>query len=81
MGSLPNVMNPIKVFIAGGSYAGLSAAGNLLDLCSGRNPRMSGETYAHHPDHTTIPVEITIADERDGFCTSMPEIQTYLTLN
>lgn len=71
MTSLPNTTaSPVRVFIVGGSYAGLSAAGNLLDLCEGRNPRMSGEEYPHHDDYKTLDVEITIADERDGFCKS-----------
>lgn len=66
---MPAARSPIRVFIAGGSYAGLSAAGNLLDLCEGRNPRMFGEEeYTHHKDHKNISVEITIADERDGYC-------------
>ncbi|EGX90281.1 pyridine nucleotide-disulfide oxidoreductase AMID-like, putative [Cordyceps militaris CM01] len=58
---------PTRVFIAGGSYAGLSAALNLLDLASGVNPRMSGEAYPHVPNFEKMDVEITIADERDGF--------------
>lgn len=70
MGSLQNTIQPIKVFIAGGCYAGLSAALNLLDLSSGLNPRMSAETYPHHKDHKNLPLEITIADERDGYCNS-----------
>ena len=59
---------PVRVFIAGGSYAGLSAALNLLDLASGSNPRMSGQAYPHVLNFEKIDVEITIADERDGFC-------------
>lgn len=50
-----NAENPFRVFIAGGCYAGLAAAINLLDACD------------KSPD-TTIPVDITIVDERDGFC-------------
>lgn len=66
---MPAARSPVRVFIAGGSYAGLSAAGNLLDLCEGRNSRMFGEgEYPHHQDHKNIAVEITIADERDGYC-------------
>lgn len=58
---------PFKVLVVGGSYAGLSAALNLLDLCHGKSVRFKPDTAP--PSHK-IPVEITIVDERDGFCTS-----------
>ncbi|KAI1333568.1 FAD/NAD(P)-binding domain-containing protein [Xylariaceae sp. FL0016] len=45
--------NPYKILIAGGCYAGLSAAVNLLEKC---------DTI-----ESSIPVNITIVDERDGF--------------
>ncbi|KAI1096643.1 FAD/NAD(P)-binding domain-containing protein [Rostrohypoxylon terebratum] len=45
--------NPYRVFIAGGCYAGLAVAVNLLEKC---------DTI-----ESPIPVEITIVDERDGF--------------
>ncbi|OTA99091.1 hypothetical protein M426DRAFT_16762 [Hypoxylon sp. CI-4A] len=45
--------NPYRVLIAGGCYAGLAAAVNLLEKC---------DTI-----EAPIPVEITIVDERDGF--------------
>ncbi|KAJ3495516.1 hypothetical protein NLG97_g3340 [Lecanicillium saksenae] len=67
MPSISPLPAPVRVFIAGGSYAGLSAAMNLLDLASGASPRMSGETYPHVTDFEKMDVEITIADERDGF--------------
>ena len=69
MGSIPDSSAPVRIFIAGGSYAGLSACFNLLDLAAGRNPRMSGDEYPHVDDYKTMNLEITIADERDGFCT------------
>jgi uncharacterized protein with NAD-binding domain and iron-sulfur cluster len=59
----------VRVFIAGGSYAGLSTALNLLDLAKGLQPRMARETYTHHPHVPLLDLQITIADERDGFCT------------
>lgn len=67
MGSLPTVP-PFKVFVAGTSYAGMSTALNLLDLSKGESPRLAHAPYEHHPDFSNVPVEITIADERDGFC-------------
>ncbi len=71
MGSVPDANAPtIKVFIAGGSYCGLSAAANLLDLGQGLSPRMAQEAYVHHADLPRVNWDITIADERDGFCKS-----------
>ncbi|KAJ9144963.1 Apoptosis-inducing factor 2 [Pleurostoma richardsiae] len=53
-----------RVLVVGGSYAGLSTAMNLLDLCRGRPARMSAED---NHSGVKIPIEVTIADERDGF--------------
>ena len=59
---------PYKVLVVGGSYAGLSASLNLLDLCHGKAPRFLPDTPA---PSQKIPVEITVVDERDGFRTSL----------
>lgn len=59
---------PFRFLIVGGSYSGLSSALNLVDICNGRSPRMSQDPYPHHPEFKHIPVDITIVDERDGFC-------------
>ncbi|KAK2003544.1 FAD/NAD(P)-binding domain-containing protein [Colletotrichum falcatum] len=67
MGSLPGVSPPIRVFIIGTSYGGVSAALNLLDLSDGKPPRLAYTPYEHHPDFKNIPLDITIADERDGY--------------
>ncbi|KAM4066920.1 pyridine nucleotide-disulfide oxidoreductase [Hirsutella rhossiliensis] len=68
MGSVPGADAPtVKVFIAGGSYCGLSAAVNLLDLGQGLSPRMAQNPYNHHPELPRVNWDITIADERDGF--------------
>lgn len=67
MGSV-QAISPFKFLVVGGSYAGLSSVLNLLDICNGRSPRMSPEVYPHHPEFKHIPVDITIVDERDGFC-------------
>jgi len=60
------------VLVLGGSYAGLSAALNLIDLCHNRDPRCGKKT--EDPQDTTaletIVPDITIVDERDGFCKS-----------
>lgn len=68
MGSIPETIPSVSVFIAGGSYAGLSVALNLLDLANGDSTRMSQEPYLHHPNVPRLDVQITIADERDGYC-------------
>ncbi|KXH61296.1 hypothetical protein CNYM01_14286 [Colletotrichum nymphaeae SA-01] len=69
MGSLPGAIPPFKVFVIGGlSYAGVSTTLNLLDLSSGKSPRLAHIPYEHHPDFKNVPVEITLVDERDGFC-------------
>lgn len=64
--------SPFRVLILGGSYGGLSAALNLLDLSQHKAPRCGkqiGETEGSdlvRPPNTNI--DITIVDERDGFC-------------
>lgn len=68
MGSIPDTTPVVRVFIAGGSYAGLSAAVNLLDLGDGLSPRMANDPYTHHPSVPKVKFQITIADERDGYC-------------
>ncbi|KAL4891566.1 hypothetical protein BDV59DRAFT_208978 [Aspergillus ambiguus] len=57
---------PFRVLIAGGSYGGLGVALTLLDLCNGRVARFNHDNDAKPPG-TTIPLDITIVDERDGF--------------
>jgi hypothetical protein len=61
---------PFRVLVVGGCYAGVSAALNLQDLCSGRAPRCgrSGEGEDLTPKTQNIAIDITIVDERDGFC-------------
>lgn len=71
MGSLPETSNAVRVLILGGCYGGLSAAVNLLDLSQGYSPRMNSEPYTHHPNLPTFNIEITIVDERDGYCKSL----------
>lgn len=79
MGSIPESAPPrVRVFIAGGSYAGLSTALNLLDLGEGLSSRLGREPYEHHPDVPRLDLQITIADERDGFCVFLPPYHTLL---
>jgi hypothetical protein len=58
---------PFKVLVVGGSYAGLAATLNLLDLCHGRKCRFNLDEADNGPGKK-VPVEITIVDERDGYC-------------
>lgn len=58
---------PFKVLVVGGSYAGLAATLNLFDLCQGRRRRFSLDPEDKGPQRK-VPVQITIVDERDGFC-------------
>ena len=64
-----------QVLVLGGSYAGLAATVNLLDLCRGKACRFAaryGGTNNAEPycgeGKSKVPVRITIVDERDGFC-------------
>ena len=66
-----NEQPPFKVLIVGGSYAGLAATLNLVDLCQGRKCRFNVDEAAKAPEHK-IPVQVTIVDERDGYCMSNP---------
>ncbi|CAG7923154.1 unnamed protein product [Penicillium olsonii] len=61
-----NEQPPFKVLIVGGSYAGLAATLNLVDLCQGRKCRFNVDEAAKAPEHK-IPVQVTIVDERDGY--------------
>lgn len=58
---------PCRVLIIGGSYAGLSTALTLVDLSRGQIPRFSYDREIAPPAHR-IPVQITVVDERDGYC-------------
>ena len=59
-------LTPFKVLVLGGCYGGLSAALNLLDLSEGRAARQGNGAVPGHDGK--IPVDITIVDERDGYC-------------
>ncbi|KIX01203.1 uncharacterized protein Z518_08928 [Rhinocladiella mackenziei CBS 650.93] len=56
--------SPYRILVLGGSYAGLAAAVNLTDLCEGKNSRTGIESSR---PGSSMSVEITIVDERDGF--------------
>lgn len=62
-----------RVLVIGGAYAGLSAVIHLLELANGGEHRPTSITL---PPVTgkplRLPVQITMVDERDGFCKSRP---------
>lgn len=66
--SAPDGIVTARVLIAGASYAGLAAAVNLLDLTDGKPPRMALDPYPFQKTWPRVRFEITIVDERDGFC-------------
>ena len=57
---------PIKVLVAGGSYAGLAAAVHLLDLAQGRRTRFDDKKQTS--GSKAISLDVHIVDKRDGFC-------------
>ena len=63
-------MQAVRVLVIGGSYGGLAAALNLLDLTRGKYSRFSG-MVGDNPESepgSKVAVQINIVDERDGFC-------------
>lgn len=69
LGSL-SLPNPHRVLVVGCAYGGISAVINLLEYVQGR----SRQSVYPGPDFkgtkTTRGVEITVIDERDGYCAS-----------
>lgn len=59
---------PVKVLILGGSYGGLAAAMNLADLCAGKPSRFG---LQNPQPGSKVPLDITIIDERDGYCKAL----------
>lgn len=63
--------SPFRVLILGGSYGGLSAALNLLDLSQHKDPRCGKKIEETESDNLVrtpnTNIDITIVDERDGF--------------
>ena len=61
-----------KVLVVGGAYGGMAAAVNLLDISNHANPRFNYPNYQWDADAPRTPIEVTIVDERDGYCMSTP---------
>lgn len=71
------VTSPIRILVVGGSYAGLSAAVQLIDLCQGKRTRFPAEKEPHAASLKGFPLDVHIVDERDGYCSSQ-QIETLL---
>jgi hypothetical protein len=66
----PNILQAVpRVLVIGGSYSGLAATVNLVDLCDGKQPRFTSIPTDVVSPKTKLPIDITIVDERDGYCT------------
>lgn len=66
--AMPPRRGPFKVLVAGGSYAGVAAIVTLLDLCSGKEKAAPSVDDAPPSSPSLESVEITLVDERDGYC-------------
>lgn len=58
--------DPFRILILGGAYGGLAAALNLIDLSEGRAARTGNGVLPGHDGK--VPIDVTIVDERDGYC-------------
>jgi hypothetical protein len=67
MGKL-SLANPHRVLVVGCAYGGISAVVNLMDLERGmaRQPVYPGAEFGGRKSRDGI--EITVIDERDGYC-------------
>ncbi|KAG9762922.1 FAD/NAD(P)-binding domain-containing protein, partial [Aureobasidium melanogenum] len=64
----PNILQAIpRVLVIGGSYAGLAATVNLIDLCDGKQARFASASTEEESPKVKLPLDITIVDERDGY--------------
>ena len=70
---------PTRVLVVGGAYAGLAAALNLQDLCRGLPARCAEPEEGEHVEKPQFAVDITIVDERDGYC-ELPFSQQHAVL-
>ncbi len=66
--TMGSIEAPTKILVIGGSYGGLAAALNLYDLCNGKQARTTLWRKEEPRERPTVPVEIKIVDERDGYC-------------
>ena len=64
---------PHRVLVVGCAYGGISAVVNLLDCAKGKGMRDNyiPETVDFKEKKSKQGVEITVIDERDGYCMSL----------
>lgn len=67
--ALAPLSRTFRVLIIGGSYGGLAAALTLADLARGKAARFTYNPDAKAPQ-ARLPTQITVVDERDGYCRS-----------
>lgn len=72
-----SLSTPHRVLIVGCAYGGISAVVNLLDYSHGkaRTPVYPGPDFKGLKSKKGI--EITVIDERDGYCTSCAPLQKF----
>jgi hypothetical protein len=61
------MMEAVRILVVGGSYGGLSAALNLLNLSVKRTLRFGGAFEVPSEVKHDVPLDIHIVDERDGY--------------
>lgn len=64
---------PHRVLVVGCAYGGISAVVNLLDCAKGKGMRDNyiPDTVDFKNKKSKQGVEVTVLDERDGYCTSL----------
>lgn len=63
--------NPHRVLVIGCAYGGISAVINLLEYSQGRARPDVYPGLDFHGVKSERGVEVTVIDERDGYCTSI----------
>jgi len=76
-----SLTNPHQVLIVGCAYGGISAVISLLEFSQGK----ARQSFYPGPDFkgakSSRGVEITVIDERDGYCASLPALAEALLLD
>lgn len=76
-----SLSHPHRVLIVGCAYGGISAVINLLEYSQGK----ARQHFYPGPDFkgakSSRGVEITVIDERDGYCASLPILAEALLLD
>jgi hypothetical protein len=70
--------SPHRVLIVGCAYGGISSLVNLIDLAQGKTRDTVYPVSDTTGRKTKNGVEITVIDERDGYCTRWPLLSLIL---